>query len=111
MTLLQDGMIALLAAFGAVTLLWLAVTALTERGEDLPAVLMVPLRGRAEEMEYIVRSLALRRDRSGLHTPIVLVDAGLEAEARRRADLLTTAHPGVLLMDPAEVSKYWERGK
>lgn len=108
MTLLQDGLIALLASFGAVTLLWLLVTALIERREDLPVVLMVPLRGQAEEMEYIVRTLELRRSRTGLHTPIVLVDAGLEAEARRRAGLLTGTHPGVVLMNAAEVSKYWE---
>lgn len=108
MTLLQDGLIALLASFGAVTLLWLVATALVERREDLPVVLMVPLRGEAEEMEYIVRSLEVRRSRSGLHTPIVLVDAGLAAEARRRADLLSASHPGVVLMGAAEVSKYWE---
>ena len=108
MTLLQDGMIALLAALGAVTLLWMAVSALAERGEKLPAVLMVPLRGRAEDMEFIVRSLELRRSRSGLRAPIVLVDAGLEAEARRRAELLTGTHPGVLVLEAAEVSKYWE---
>jgi hypothetical protein len=108
MTLLQDGLIALLAAFGAVTLLWLLATALVERREDLPVVLMVPLRGQAEEMEYIVRSLELRRSRSGLHTPIVLVDAGLELDALRRARLLMGDHPDVLLMSAAEVSKFWE---
>jgi hypothetical protein len=108
MTLLQDGVIALLAAFGAVTLLWLGISALAGRGEDLPAVLMVPLRGGAENMEYVVRSLELRRSRGGLRSPIVLVDAGLEVQARRRADLLTLSCPGVVLVQAAEVSKYWE---
>ncbi|MBE6990743.1 MAG: hypothetical protein E7426_08405 [Ruminococcaceae bacterium] len=108
MTLLRDGLIALLASFGAVTLLWLLAAALPGRREELPVVLLVPLRGRAEQMEYIVRSLELRRSRAGAHAPIVLVDAGLEQEARRRADLLTGEHPGVLLISAAEVSKYWE---
>ncbi|MBQ1675599.1 MAG: hypothetical protein II069_06175 [Oscillospiraceae bacterium] len=108
MTLLQDGMIALLAAVGAVTLLWLPACALLHRAEDLPVVLMVPLRGKAEQMEYIVRTLELRRSRSGSHAPIVLVDAGLELDALRRARLLTGDHPDVLLMSAAEVSKFWE---
>jgi len=108
MTLLQDGLIALLAAFGTVTLLWLEVTVLAERGDDLPAVLLLPFRGAAENMEYVVRSLELRRQRGGLHTPIVLVDVGLEVQARRRAELLTLDHPDVVVVKAAEISKYWE---
>ena len=107
MTLLQDGLIALLAAFGTVTLLWLAATVLAERGDDLPAVLL-PFRGAAENMEYVVRSLELRRQRGGLHTPIVLVDVGLEVQARRRAELLTLDHPDVVVVKAAERLKYWE---
>jgi len=110
MTMLQDGMIALLAAFGAVALLWLAASALLHRREDLPVVLMVPLQGQAEQMEYIVRTLELRRSRTGSHVPIVLVDTGLESDARRRARLLVGDHPDVLLMNAAEVLKIWERG-
>ena len=108
MTLLQEGLIALLAAFGAATLLWLAAAALLHRPEELPAVVLVPLRGRAEKMEYIVRTLELRRRRSGVGAPIVLVDAGLSPEGRRRAQLLAGDHPDVALVDAAEASKYWE---
>lgn len=108
MTLLQDGVLALLAAVGAVALLWLLTAALTRRAEDLPVVLMVPLRGKAEQMEYIVRTLELRRCRSGSRAPIVLVDAGLAPDARHRARLLMSDHPDVLLMSAAEVAKFWE---
>ena len=107
MTLLEEGLIALLAAFGAVTLLWLLAGALLRPAEELPVVVLVPLRGRAEQMEYIVRTLELQRRRSG-GAPIVLVDAGLEQEARRRAQLLAGDHPGVTLMSGAEAAKYWE---
>ena len=107
MTLLQDGMLALLAAVGAVALLWLLAAAL-HRPEDLPVVLMVPLRGKAEQMEYIVRTLELRRRSTGSRAPIVLVDAGLDLDALRRARLLMGDHPDVLLMSAAEVSKFWE---
>jgi hypothetical protein len=108
MTLLQDGILALLAAVGAVALLWLLAGVLLHRAEDLPVVLMVPLRGKAEQMEYIVRTLELRRSRTGSRAPIVLVDAGLEMEALRRARLLTGDHPDVLLMSAADVAKFWE---
>ena len=108
MTLLQDGILALLAAVGAVTLLWLAAGALLQPPAKLPAVLLVPLSGRAEQMEYIVRALKLRCGRGGVGAPIVLVDAGLELDALRRARLLMGDHPDVLLMSAAEVSKFWE---
>ena len=108
MTLLQYGMIAQQAAVGAVALLGLVATAMLRRPEDLPVVLMVPLRGKAEQMEYIVRTLEVHRRSSGSHAPIVLVDAGLAPDARRRARLLMGDHPDVLLMSAAEVSKFWE---
>ena len=106
--MLQDAALALLAAVGAVALLWQLTGALARREEDLPVVLMVPLRGKAEQMEYIVRTLELRRSRTGSRAPIVLVDAGLEREALRRARLLMGDHPDVLLMSAAEVAKFWE---
>ena len=108
MTMLQEGLIALLAATGAVTLLWLLAAALIRRPEELPVVVLVPLRGKAEKMEYIVRSLELRRSCSGGKAPILLVDAGLDKEARRRAQLLAGDHPGVALVSGAEAAKYWE---
>ena len=106
-TLVQDGVIALLAAFGAVTLLWLLSGALLGRGEELPVVVLVPLRGQAERMEYIVRALEARRSSVGGRTPIVLMDAGMDAAARQRARLLADEHGGVLLMSAADVSDYW----
>ena len=105
--MLQDGLVALLAAFGAVTLLWLLASALLRGKEDLPVVLMVPLRGQAEQMEYIVRTLELHRSRTGGWAPIVLVDAGMDSEAHHRARLLADDHSGVLLVNASEVSKYW----
>ena len=108
MTMLLDGSVALLAAFGAAALIWLAATA-PGRRETLPAVLMVPLQGRAEQMEYIVRSLTLRRSRAGSQIPIVLVDAGLAPEARRQAAWLAGELPGVLLLNASEIPAYWKK--
>ena len=105
-TLLQDGVIALLAAFGAAALLWLLAGALLGRDEDLPVVLAVPLRGQAEQMEYVVRALEMRRSRMGGKAPIVLIDAGMDAAARHRARLLAEEHGGVLLMSASDVSDF-----
>lgn len=104
--MLQDGIVALLAAFGAVTLLWLAASALLRSREQLPVVLVVPLRGQAEEMEYTVRALELQRSR-GTWAPILLVDAGMDEDARRRAQVLSGAADGVVLVSPAEAVNYW----
>ena len=108
MTILEDAALALLAAVGAIALLWPLAGALARRGEDLPVVLIVPLRGRAEQMEYIVRTLELRRSHTRSRVPIVLVDAGLETDALRRARLLMGDHPDVILMSAADVAKFWE---
>ena len=105
-TLLQDGVIALLAVFGAVALLWLLADALLGRSEGLPVVLLVPLQGQAERMEYTVRMLQMRRSRTGAETPIVLMDAGLEEGALRRARLLADEQGGVLFMRACDVADY-----
>ncbi|MBO4853705.1 MAG: hypothetical protein J5482_00970 [Oscillospiraceae bacterium] len=107
LTLLQDGVIALLASFGVIVLLWLLAGALSGRSEGLPAVLLVPLRGQAERMEYTVRMLQMHRSRAGGQIPIVLMDAGMDDGALRRAQLLADEHGGVLLMSAADVADYW----
>ena len=104
--MLQDGIIALLAAFGAVTLLWMLASVLFRSRERLPVVWLVPLRGQAEELEHTVRALEFQRSR-GNWAPILLVDAGMDDDARRRAQILADDESGVLLVGPAEVSRYW----
>ena len=107
LTLLQDGVIALLASFGVVALLWLLAGVLSGHSEGLPVVVLVPLRGQAERMEYTVRMLQIRRSHTGGRTPIILMDAGLDDGALRRARLLADEHSGVLLMNAADVADYW----
>ena len=63
MQLLQDGVIAALAAVGLATIVWFTVTALThprERVRSETAVL-VPARGAAEALEHTVRTLESER--------------------------------------------------
>ena len=106
MTLLQDGVIALLAAVGLTAILWLLADFIFLRNEGIPVVMMLPLRDGAEEMEYQVYCLMELRRRTGRYTPVVLVDCGLEETARERAEKLTQTHTCVSMIKAEEVSRY-----
>ena len=59
MVLLQDGVIAFLAAVGLTTIVWLAAGAILHTGRPtVPGLLLVlPLRGEAQALEEDVREL------------------------------------------------------
>ena len=61
MQLLQDGVIAALAAVGLATIVWFTVTALTHPRERVRSetAVIVPARGAAEALEHTVRTLSL----------------------------------------------------
>lgn len=106
MTLLQDGVIALLAAIGLTAILWLLADIIFRRREEIPAVLLLPIRDTAEEMEYQVYCLLELRVRTGRYAPIILVDCGLQESARSRAEKLTETHTCVTMIKAEEVSRY-----
>lgn len=106
MTLLQDGVIALLAAVGLTAILWLLADMILRRREEVPVVLLLPLRDAAEELEYQVYCLMELRSRTGRDTPILLMDCGLRDEARRRAEALTQTHAALVMMRPEELERY-----
>lgn len=91
MAYLQDGIVAMLAAIGIATLLWLLVSLfLKPRRETLPhAVVLLPARGSGSGMEHGVRLLRELRLTSGGFGAIVIVDCGLNEEGRQMARLLT----------------------
>lgn len=89
MQLLQDGVIAALAAIGLAATVWFIVTAVTmprvrPRGETAA---VVPARGAAEALEYTVRRLESERT-AGDFSRIIIVDCGMDAQAQRTAQLL-----------------------
>ena len=88
MQLLQDGVIALLAAIGLTALLWsLAGWIFRPRGRIPGTVfLLVPVRGAAPGMEQTLR--ALRGAGIDRRAEVLLADCGLTDEARRREELL-----------------------
>lgn len=102
MGLIQDGVIAFLAAVGLTTLVWLVGGALVHAGRpSIPGLLLVlPLRGEALAMEADVREL--RRVQGLLPgAKIILEDHGLTDDARCLAQYLADREPGAVL-EPAK---------
>ena len=67
MNLLQNGVIAMLAAVGLSTLVWLVVSALTRLGYHpaMPMWFVIPARGDAPELQQTVHELErLRREKT-----------------------------------------------
>ena len=95
MEVLQDGVLAFLAATGAAALFWL-------RREPARAVLLVPARGSGDFSGPVAQLLDLRRQLRGL-PPIVICDCGLDEEGLSRARELTQRYDNVLLLAPEEI--------
>ena len=104
MTLWYDGILAALSAVGLSALLWMLAGLLFRKRESDPeAVTVLPLRGDAPGMEHRVRLLLARgRER------IILLDCGLNAEERHRAQLLARRYAFVAAMTPQELAAYWK---
>ena len=107
MSVLTDGVIAFLAAVGIVTLVWVLAGALLRRREpSIHAVIVLPVKGQAEQMDYAVMTACNLRPRLGRYTPVVLVDCGLEETGRRRAEFLTQNHHCVTVLLPSQLQDY-----
>ena len=87
MEVLQDGVLAFLAATGAAALFWLLTGWLRRRGDFSGPVAQL---------------LDLRRQLRGL-PPIVICDCGLDEEGLSRARELTQRYDNVLLLAPEEI--------
>jgi len=97
--LLQDGVIAALAAIGLTTLLWLLASLVLYRQPPVRASYVVPLADNGGGLDVTLRRLAQSR-----RLPVILVDCGLNAEGRRAA-ALAAADDAVLLVTPAELGQ------
>lgn len=91
MEVLQDGVLAFLAATGAAALFWL-LTGWLRRREPARAVLLVPARGSGDFSGPVAQL-----------PPIVICDCGLDEEGLSRARELTQRYDNVLLLAPEEI--------
>ena len=104
MQLLEDGVIAALAAFGLTAMLYLLLSAAAlprpRRRDALAAFAVVPCRaGDGAKLEYTVRALERARNEHGCFQRIVILDRGMDGETRQVAALLCRCCFGVTLCD------------
>lgn len=113
MELLEDAVVALLAAIGLAQLLWLAAQLVMGTGrrrslEHVAAV--IPAAGSGTGLEQTVRSLDQLRRESGGFRQIVMLDCGLNEEGAMVASLLAREDRGIALCKTAELEETLRRG-
>ena len=86
MEVLQDGVLAFLAATGLAALFWL-LTGWLRRREPARVMLLIPARGSGDFSGPVAQLLDLRRQLRGL-PPIVICDCGLDEAGLSRAGSL-----------------------
>ena len=107
MRLLEDGIVALLAAIGLMSVLWAFVRALLFRSPVRQSVVaLVCARGNGEELEQQVRALSLLRRERGIVGEILLVDCGLSEEGKKLCRLLERGDRRVRLCSLSEIETY-----
>ena len=106
---MENSVLAFLAAVGIAALIWL-VAGLLLRGRrtETPAVLMLSVCGNAEALEGWVRTLHEVRTQLGRSAAIAIVDCGLTAEGRRRAELLSRRFSRVTVLSKDELKQIIE---
>lgn len=107
MRLWEDGILALLAAIGLMSLLWAAVrAALFRTPAQRGAAVLICARGDGEGVEQQVRALShLRRER-GMIGEILLVDCGLTEEGKKLCRLLSRSDRRVTLCHSSDIETY-----
>ena len=110
MKLLQDGVIAMLAAIGLATILWVLVSIfLRVKQRTFPgAAAVVPARGLGNDLEHTVHELEQLRYERGSFGDIVIVDCGLAPEGRDLAQHLTREEENVLFCRRDDLADYFQ---
>jgi hypothetical protein len=109
MELWQDGLVALLAAVGLASLLWMAVTAIlyAPPRRSAQALALVAAQGDGTLLEGQVRDLERLRRERGVICRVLLVDCGLTDDGRRLAELLARGRHWVTVCRREEVEQYF----
>ena len=103
----------LLALFGCTQLIRWIVLRLLEAPERDKGLRLLPVRGRRDDLEFVVRAAAVRRRWSGpFFRPerLVLLDAGMDPPTRELAEALLKEVPGVELWDIKKLEDFCRDG-
>ena len=109
MRLLQDGVVAALAAIGLTTIIFLFLSAIVHprRRDALPAPAVVEACGDGRALEYTVRALLRSRYEEGGFSRVVIVDCGLSEKPRCAAELLCRSEYEVYLCKKEELTDFF----
>lgn len=109
MQLLQDGLVAMLAAIGLASMMWMVVRAVlyapAERRRQT-AVALIPAQGDGEGLEWQVRALEHLHKEQCLLGTVLLVDCGLSEEGRQVAQLLARERRWVAVCGKEDIGGY-----
>ena len=108
MDLIQELIMALLAAIGLLSLAWLLFEHALLPAGCIGAPMCVVIRGEGAGcgLEHTIHTMILRQSREKARCPLVLVDVGLNEEGRVVANLLLTRWPEIRLCRPEELANY-----
>ena len=106
MRLLQDGLVAMLAAVGLATILWMIVSLFLRNRRQLfsRVTAVVPASGAGGDLEYTVHTLSQVRYDRGAFGTIVILDCGLT----ELAQLLTREEDYVVLCPKEQAADYFQ---
>ena len=109
MRLLQDGVVAALAAIGLTAVIFLLVSAVVHprRRGCIPATAVVEACGEEKALEYTVRALLRSRYEEGGFSRVVIVDCGLSDDARCVAELLCRSEYETYLCRKEELTDFF----
>lgn len=107
MRLWQDGILALLAAIGLMSIFWAVVRlVLFEPAARRGVIALICVRGDGEDLEQQVRALTVLRRERGIVGEILVVDCGLSKEGRHLCRLLARSDRRVTLCKREDIESY-----
>lgn len=111
MRLLQDGLVAMLAAVGLATILWMVVSLFLRSKRKLfsDVTAVVRASGDGNGLEYAVHTLSQLRYERGAFGTILILDCGLSEEGRELAGLLEREDDFVALCTRGQIPDYFHK--
>ena len=109
MRLLQDGLVAMLAAVGLAAILWMVASLFLRNRHRLFSDITAVVRasGDGDGLEYAVHTLSQLRYERGAFGTILILDCGLSEEGRELAALLARQDDYVALCPLGQIGDYF----